>query len=49
MKQAGKFFICDALGNKVEGEAATALGILDTGYTTEAKAQAALAAIKPEA
>lgn len=48
MKQGRKFFIADTMGQKVEGEAAAALGIADTGYSTEADAQAALAAIAPQ-
>ena len=48
MKQGRKFFIADTMGQKVEGEAATALGIADTGYASEADAQAALAAIAPQ-
>lgn len=48
MKQGQKFFIADLMGAKVEGEAATALGISDAGYSTEAKAQVALAAIAPQ-
>ena len=48
MKQGRKFFIADTMGQKVEGEAAAALGITDTGYSTEADAQAALAAIAPQ-
>lgn len=49
MKQGRKFFIADLMGQKVEGEAAAALGITDTGYANEADAQAALAAIAPDA
>ena len=45
MKQGRKFFVADLMGQKVEGEAAVALGISDAGYSTEAAAQAALAAI----
>lgn len=48
MKQGRKFFIADLMGQKVEGEAAAALGIADTGYGTEAEATAALAAIAPQ-
>ena len=48
MKQGRKFFIADLMGQKVEGEAAAALGIADTGYSTEADATAALAAIAPQ-
>jgi len=49
MKQGRKFFIADLMGQKVEGEAAAALGIADTGYATEAEAAAALAGIAPQA
>ena len=45
MKQGRKFFIADLMGQKVEGEAAAALGISDAGYATEAEAQAALALV----
>lgn len=48
MKQGRKFFIADLMGQKIEGEAAAALGIADTGYGTEAEATAALAAIAPQ-
>lgn len=49
MKQGRKFFIADMMGQKVEGEAAAALGIADTGYSTEADASEALAGIAPQA
>lgn len=49
MKQGRKFFVADLMGQKVEGEAAAALGIADTGYATEAEAAAALAGIAPQA
>lgn len=49
MKQGRKFFIADTMGQKVEGEAAVAIGVNDAGYGTEADAQAALAAIAPQA
>jgi len=49
MKQGRKFFIADLMGQKVEGEAAAALGIADTGYATEAEAAAALAGVAPQA
>jgi len=49
MKQGRKFFIADLMGQKVEAEAAAALGIADTGYATEAEAAAALAGIAPQA
>ena len=45
MKQGRKFFVADLMGQKVEGEAAAALGISDAGYATEAEAQAALALV----
>lgn len=48
MKQGKKFFIADLMGAKIEGEAATALGISDAGYATEVEGQAALAAIAPQ-
>lgn len=48
MKQGRKFFVADLMGQKVEGEAAAALGISDAGYSTEADAQAALATIAPQ-
>lgn len=45
MKQGRKFFVADLMGQKVEGEAAAALGISDAGYATEAEAQTALALV----
>ena len=48
MKQGRKFFVADLMGQKVEGEAAAALGISDVGYGTEDEAAAALAAIAPQ-
>lgn len=49
MKQGRKFFVADLMGQKIEGEAAAALGIADTGYSTEAEASEALAGIAPQA
>lgn len=49
MKRGRKFFIADMVGQVVEGEAAAALGIAGTGYSTEADAQAVLTYIAQKA
>lgn len=45
MKSGRKFFITNTMGVKLEGDAAEQVGIDPEGYTTEAGAQAALAAL----
>jgi hypothetical protein len=45
MKSGRKFFITNTMGVKLDGDAAEIVGIDPEGYTTEAAAQAALAAL----